>query len=199
MSLVIPAGFANFTLTITNAAGGASGVSSVSLGANVSGGLVQADVARIANLLRDGLTPRYDNSWTMGPTHVIWNDGGTMRVFDDSGTEAGTHAGQSNCPPGIALVVSKNTGLVGARHRGRLYMPGLDENSILESGLVDGTELNAWQTSFNSLYTSLNADASIDALDLFHDESTPGSGTPDVITGFTVRNVVGSMRPRQRR
>lgn len=199
MALVIPPGFANWTVTIQNAAGGASSRSSVSLGLNIPAPFVQADVARIANLFRDGLTPRYDNSWLIGPNHVVYNDAGVMKVFDDTGTEAGTHGAQSNVPPAVALVVSKNTGLIGARHRGRMYFPGLDEDSVNEDGTIDGAEVNAWQASIDALANSLIADASIVGLDLFHDETTPGANNPDAIVALVVRTVVGSMRPRQRR
>lgn len=199
MPLVIPPTYANWTLTLTNSGGGLSGRNSVSIGMEHAAGLTQTDVGRIANLLRDGLTPRYDNTWLLGPTHVVFNNAGTMQVFDDTGTEAGTHVSIATTPPSVALVVSKNTGLLGPRHRGRMYMPGLDEGQIGEDGIVSGSERNAWQTSIDALFASLVADAAVNQLVLFHDVSTPNANTPDIITSFTVRTTVGNMRPRQRR
>lgn len=200
MALLIPPGYANLTLTITNANGGASGVSSVALGFKcLLAPWDQGNVNAVSNLVRDGLTPRYDNGFTLGPTHVVLNDGGTLKAFDDTGTEAGTHSAYAAAPPATAIIVSKQTGLVGRRHRGRLFMPAPDEGQVDDAGVLNGTERNLWQTTMDDLRTSLLASASVDDLVLFHDESTPGASSPDVITSFVVRNVVGTMRPRQRR
>lgn len=200
MPLVIPNDCANWTLTLTNASGGASSRSSVSLAMRHAANLTQADVGRIANLLRDGLAPRYDNSWLLGPTHVVENQGGPpFNVWDDTGTEAGTHAVAAYAPPAIALIITKQTGLAGRSFRGRLYMPGVDEDNIDETGAINGAEVNAWQTSIDNLRTALLADAAVDDLILLHSEGNPNAGIPTVITSFTVRNIVGGMRPRQRR
>ena len=199
MPLVIPESYMNLTLTITNSSAGASARSSVSLGMRITGTFGQTEFARIANLMRDGLTPRYDNTWTMGPTHGVFKTGGLLLAFDDTGTEAGTHAAQGMLPPAVALVVSKHTGLVGRAHRGRMYMPGLDEAKVTEDGIVDGAEVNAWQASMDALHAALLADTAVDQIALFHDTTSPFAGTADPISNFIVRNVVGNMRPRQRR
>lgn len=158
-----------------------------------------SDVPRIANLLRDGLTPRYDASWILGPVHVIWNDAGIFRSGDDTGTEAGTHAAAEYAPPAISFVVTKQTAQAGRRFRGRLYMPGVEESQVLDSGIILGAEVNAWQASMDALFTSVTSDADVTSFALFHDSSTPNAQVATTITSFRVRNVVGSMRPRQRR
>lgn len=199
MPLNIPNNYANFRLTMTNTVAGTSAANSISLAMLTTGTFGQTEVARIANLMRDGLTPRYDSSWIFGPTRVVARFGGLLVAFDDAGTEAGTHASQGNVPPAVALVVSKYTGGVGRAHQGRLYMPGLDESQVDESGTVTGTEVNNFQGSFDALYTALVADAAVDSLALLHSVGSPLAGAPDIIASFRVRNKVGSMRPRQRR
>lgn len=198
MSLVIPDGYSNWHLTFTNVNGGASAKSTVAFGMATPGALAQADVGRIANILRDGLTGRFDSGWTLGPTHVV--EGGTPpMVWDDTGTEAGTIVIGTDVTPAVALVVSKSTGLLGKPFRGRLYLPGLSEAAVSEAGIVDGTFVNLYQTAFDDLQDDLIADAAVESLQLFHDETSPFANTPTTIQSFVVRNVIGSMRPRQRR
>jgi hypothetical protein len=199
MALVIPANHANFILTISNNSGGLSARSSVAFGLDLTAGLTQADVGRIANILRDGLTSLYDNSWIFGPTHAVEGTGAAPLVWDDAGTEAGTGASSAYSSPANAYVVSKKTNIGGRQYRGRLYMPGVEEAAVGEDGVISGGYVNAFQTNFNNLRTNLIADAAIDNLVLFHDENTAGLLPPTVIQSFLVRNVVGTMRPRQRR
>lgn len=197
--LQIPPDYANFKVTLTNADGGISGRSTVALAFHLVAPLIGTDVSRIANLLRDGLTPRYDNSWLLGPVRATENAAGILKVWEDTGTEAGTHAAGSYAPPGVALVISKRTGILGRAHRGRLFMPGVEETLINEGGIITGSEVNAWQASIDALQTALIADASIDSIALLHDVSSPFANDPDIVQNFLVRNVVGGMRPRQRR
>ena len=200
MALVIPNSCANWSLTITNANGGASSRSSIAIAMEHTANLTQADIGRIANLLRDGLTGRYDSSWLLGPTHVVENTGGPVyKVWDDTGTEAGTVAAAADVSPAVALVVSKLTGFAGRSFRGRVYMPGLRETDVDESGAVAGATVNAWQTAFDNLQTALIADAAVEGVILLHNEGNPNAGIPTPVTRFLVRNVIGTMRPRQRR
>ena len=199
MPLVIPPTYANFHLTLTNSAGGASGKNGIAIGIKRLINFAQSDVDRIANLMRDGLKGLYDSSWTLGPVHVNDNQAGVHLVWDAAVTEAGTLSAFAQVPPAVALVVSKQTGLSGKAHRGRLYMPGLAEGSVDEAGIVNSGLVGTWQAAFNALIISLVADAAIDELALFHDSATPGGLDPDTINTFVVRNVVGNMRPRQRR
>lgn len=199
MALVIPNGYSNWLVTITNSAGGISSRSSIAIGIFDNIPLTQGDVGRVANLMRDGLTPAFDNGWTIGPVHVVEGTAGIPKVWDDTGTEAGTHTAQVYAPPGLAYVISKQTGLSGRAHRGRIYLPGVEEANVDEAGLVVGAQVNNLQGWFDDLFDNLVADAAVESLALFHDESTPGDLDPDVITSFLARNIVGSMRPRQRR
>jgi len=198
--LNIPNGFMNVHLTIANVSGLNSAMNSVALGLEMSVAFDGvADFPRIANLFRDGISARYDNLWTMGPTRGEFTFAGVRYVLEDTGTEAGTHALMDNAPPAVALVVSKKTVRLGKAFRGRMYMPGVDEVKISEGGIVDGAEVNAWQASMDALRAALIADAAIVDVVLFHSVGSPEANTPTSISRLLVRNVVGTMRPRQRR
>ena len=95
--------------------------------------------------------------------------------------------------------MSKQTGKAGRGFRGRFYYPGPPETLISESGIVDATYLAGMQTLFDNLVAALVADATVVFPILFHDSASPGSHTANEIVKLLARNVVGTMRPRQRR
>lgn len=199
MPLVIPNNHANIKLTIQNTAGGLSARSSIAVGVKTTGHYSQAGIALVANIMRDALAPLLDTGWLLGPTHVNETFGDVLYSWDDTGTEAGTHASATYASPAVAFVVSKQTGLAGRKYRGRVYFPGVAESDVDEAGAVAGATVNAVTAAFEDLRTDLLADASVDDVVLFHDSETPGSVVPTPITAFTCRSIVGTMRPRQRR
>lgn len=198
MPLTIPDFYVNVILTISNSAAGLSARSTISQGFAATAALTQGDVGRIANLFRDNLAPCLDNGFLLGPTHMVQGAPGSDRVYDDTGTEAGTRGALTYGPPANAFVVSKVSGLAGVRNRGRIYFPGVADNDVGEDGIIVGATVNLLQTQFDALRVALEADAAVDSLCIFHDSTTPVVN-PTVQTGYVVRNVIGTMRPRQRR
>lgn len=198
--LVIPEGYANIVTTVNNTGGGLSGRSSFALGcATQNGQFSGADILRIANLIRDRIKPAWDAAWTVGPIKFYTTLApGVIFVQEDNILENGTAGAQSYASPAVSLVVSKQTGLVGRSHRGRMYWPGVPENSVFEDGTIDVTYQASLQAIASGLLTDLVSDAEIGVVSLFHDEDSPASN-PDIITSLLVRGVVGTMRPRQRR
>lgn len=199
MPLVIPNQHSNWTITVQNSAATTSAISSVSFATDNLSPLDQTIVDRVANLFRDGLKGAWDNVWLVGPVKVVEGTGGVPKVWLNTTLEAGTATAADYAPPAVSLVVSKQTGLAGRSHRGRIYLPGVPETVINEGGNLDGTYVTNMQTLFTALLGSINGDAAVDNMVLLHDSSTPGAPAPDVITALTVRSPVGTMRPRQRR
>lgn len=198
MSLLIAEDCANFQITITNAAGGLSSRSSIAIALKLTGQMVGGDFARLANIMRDGLKPIWDNQWSVGPIHVNENIGLTILTADDNIVEAGTDAAGTYLTPAIAYVVSKQTNIAGRRFRGRFFLPGVPD-AVDEAGVIPGAVVTSIQGILDTLWTNLNADASVEYVALLHDESTPNSHIPTEINRFLLRDIVGTMRPRQRR
>jgi hypothetical protein len=199
VGIYIPSGYGNLTVRIDNSQGGISSRNSVSIGFGITGTPNSATVTRLSGLFRDGFKARYDASWTLGPSRLLWRAGGSLFALDDATTTAGTRATSNNAPPANAYVVSKQTALAGRAFRGRLYMPGVVENLVDEAGIMDAADQASWQAAFDAFYTAFNADASVTDLVLLHSVGSPVENFPDVLTRFVVRGTVGSMRPRQRR
>lgn len=199
MALVIPPGYANWRITITNGSGGASARSTIAIATDIDGTIDQAEMASIANIFRDNLTPLYDNSWIIGPVDVTYNISGTLHQANDTGTEAGTDSSTAYASPVVSHVVQKRTGLVGKAHRGRLYLPGVPEGDVDEAGTLAGSRVNDVTGFLTQLKDNLVATAQITKTVLLHDENTPGALPPDTVLEWLCTTVVGTMRPRQRR
>lgn len=199
MALVIPAGYANWRVTITNGSGGASARSTIALATDIDGSIDQTEMAEISNVFRDNLTPLWDNSWILGPVDVTYNIGGTLFQANDTGTEAGTDSATAYASPVVSHVVQKRTGLVGKAHRGRLYLPGVPEAEVDEAGTLSGTRVNEVNTQVDALAEALVALAPITKIVLLHDSTSPGALPPDTVLELQCTTTVGTMRPRQRR
>jgi hypothetical protein len=99
-------------------------------------------------------------------------------------------------PPNVALLVRKITDLGGRAGRGRLYLPGLDEDEVNGQGTISGGLASTAQGVFNALATALIG------ADLFpvvlHGEGSPIT-TPTPITSLSVDSTVATQRRRLRR
>jgi len=98
----------------------------------------------------------------------------------------------------VSHIVTKLTGFTGRRFRGRMYLPGVPEGQIDEGGIISSSRNGAVQGVMDLFNAELVADPAIEGLVLFHDSASPPT-EPTLITDFRARNVVGTMRPRQRR
>lgn len=100
--------------------------------------------------------------------------------------------GTSSVPPQVALLVKKNTQFGGRKGRGRLYIPGLVESDVEETGQVQAPDVVSWQTAMDDFHTQLNTD-DIPPL-LLHNDAT----VPYLITSFTVDSTTATQRRRIR-
>lgn len=104
-------------------------------------------------------------------------------------TGAGVH-------PNTAMLVKKVTPDGGRAGRGRMYMPGMPETVISDSGLVDAGFLGSANTAFEDFRARLNT-ATIPMI-LLHGAGSPIS-LPSVVTSLLVDPKVATQRRRLRR
>lgn len=98
--------------------------------------------------------------------------------------------------PAVALLVQKTTAAGGRAGRGRMYVPGYNENLFDEAGVISGANLEALQEAWGDFYDALTVGDFGPVL--LHGEGSPIS-TPTEITGFDVSSVAATQRRRQRR
>lgn len=95
--------------------------------------------------------------------------------------------------PQVAYLVQKHTGLGGRKGRGRWFIPGVDEESVDQQGLVAAGMVTALQTGVGDTLTDLGtADL---PMALLHNDAT----TPTLVTDLIVSQTVATIRKRVRR
>lgn len=128
-------------------------------------------------------------------------------AFNDPGTVVATAT-----PPNTAYLVTKGTAVGGRRGKGRMFVPGLPEVSVDDSGTITQPSLGTIQGRFDGFLGDL-ATASIPMV-LLHEPATvwtlvngqprrvplPGPvPSPDEVTSLNVAARVGTQRRRLRR
>lgn len=131
----------------------------------------------------------------------------TVEFFDGTGTVGATYAADPNAgsrtgetlPQNTCYLVRKTTGSSGRGRYGRMYLPGVPENKVNGTGVVDSGELAAWNIQLASALTSLNTALSAgNGLVVNHGPGPAPSGTSE-ITGLVLDPRVATQRRRLRR
>lgn len=106
------------------------------------------------------------------------------------GTAGGAAA--TTVPPNVALLVRKNTASGGRKNRGRMFVPGIVEGNVDQSGDMDGTVLGNWQTALDDFLDGL--DTAQHTMVLLHGDDTD----PTTVTSLTAQVRVATQRRRLR-
>lgn len=113
-----------------------------------------------------------------------------------AGVNFNGNAGQAGTSSAVSFLVRKNTAFGGRSGRGRMYVPGVSEAVVDQSGAIAAPTVTAMNTAFESWRNALDG---IDVpMVILHQPGAPLS-TPTPITSFSVQSVVATQRRRQRR
>lgn len=113
--------------------------------------------------------------------------GGTIGDLGPAGENQGT------LPRTVALLVQKKTGLVGRQHRGRMYIPGVDE-SVSDEGIID-PGMRATMIALGALFAT---DVTAPSAGILHGRHwNRKEGTFEVVISGRVRVVLATERKRQ--
>jgi len=195
MALLIPEGVCQVNLIFTGASvptgaqttfaldHEASGQSPAGVGSSVVDAYTTAGF--ILNLANDvdltGVLVKFGPNAT-GPSAL------TSTGLDSAGGTAGT--------PNTAVLVSKNTAIGGRQGRGRMFLPGVQEDQVSGAGVIAPAVVAAIQSDVDLFFSELAVS------DLFpmllHDEAAPIT-TPTLITSHTVQSTAATQRRRMRR
>lgn len=98
-------------------------------------------------------------------------------------------------PQNNAILIKKRSGQGGRKHQGRMYVPGLAEGAVNNTGVIDTAVVTAWQNSANNFLADMIAAADINACVILHNDAT----LPSEILQLTVDNLLATQRTRLRR
>lgn len=166
----------------------------------------QDDYLGAANALQilfgENIMPDVDNSVTLTHTDLYIGNGaqpsGSVRS-NSVAVVGGTS--MVSAPVNVAVLVNKQSALLGRAGRGRLFMPSnVKASDVSENGTIESGFRTALQSSWNDFYTALTETGTPE----FHippvllHQSGPLAGTATTITSFNVGAVVGTRGSRIR-
>lgn len=198
MTLIVPPGFGLAAWIFTASSGTPPFVTTLGVDLDGAGG----DFVEAANLLFDAWTASFtaqmDNDLTLDRVNLrVGQDGPGGSVDSDRVPMAMGRSGTSTAWANSALV-RKSSNELGRRGRGRMFIPGLLNNTEVEQdGTILGTRRTTIQGLLNTFFTEVGDPTTGAGFPpvLLH-STAPADPTP--ITGLTLSDVIGIQRGRIR-
>jgi hypothetical protein len=207
VALVIPQGFAQFAVELTNAAD--EDPWTVTFGIETD--LATEDAVEHCNIVLAAFTaawrPSIDTSVTIGPARGTFGTDGPDPIQVESTTSP--VLGQRSMdalPQNTAVLIRKQTGLGGRKNRGRMYMPALAAKvDVTEVGAISSGPLADFQTAATNFYNLLDTGQSglviPTPMVILHAATSVSLGlpAPTPVTSLVVDPIVATQRRRLRR
>jgi hypothetical protein len=148
---------------------------------SVSLSLVDSYLAQLSN-----------GSYWNGVRLLIGQDGGDPLVGTAGAHNVGSRTGEM-VPPNVQGLIRKSTAYTGRAHRGRLFVPDLEENHVSGAGILDSTALGRLAV-IAAAWANLGADSDgpTDPV-ILH---TASSEAPTFVTGMEAQSVACTLRNR---
>lgn len=96
-------------------------------------------------------------------------------------------------PPNVAFLVEKNTAAGGRANRGRMFLPGVTESYVTDSGALIPAAVADWQVALDAWLEDLDTNGS--PMVLLHSASSD----PTTVASLTIDGRVATQRRRLRR
>lgn len=193
--MTIPTGFCQATYVFGGTAAPTGAVCTLGFDHSGSG----YDVASVASVLEGQFTfnvmPLLPAQLELVEVRVKFGPDATgPAAIEPSATVGGVATGSSSAQ--VAWLVQKTTALGGRAGRGRLYLPGLAEADVDESGVITGAARAAMQGAWNTMVAALILQDLVPVL--LHGPTSPIT-TPTVIDNLIVDGTAATQRRRLRR
>jgi len=156
--------------------------------------MTQAKADFVSSYCAGFFKPLMTNEYTyQGCTIAVGNDGGAIMFESANAAGPGTQAG-ATIPQNTAQLFKKSTARGGAKGRGRMFVPGIQENQVTGAGVV----ATAWVTAMNNEGAGLLSDLTGGGVPMVLLHSTSLDGPPDTVTSLIADGRVATQRRRLR-
>lgn len=200
MAVTIPPGYGQAAIMLTAAEGTEPFVTTIGVDLSNAGG----DFVAAANQVMDA----YGAIWMPLTTEALvlervllavgQDGGGTPSVSSDQAPVQGSLS-SGNEPLSVALLLSKQTALLGRRGRGRMFLPGVLRTTDVDlSGIIASGKQSDYQTAATAFYDALVTGSGSPSVPMQPVLLHGGSEAPSDITSLSVVPLVGTMRRRIR-
>lgn len=157
----------------------------------------QVIVDEAADAYGDVIVALMTDEWNLLSTTLYVPDGGGTIPFTNNGGRTGGTG--TPVPPGVALLMTKQTNTGGRRGKGRMFIPGISQTQVNGDGIVASGFLATARANVETLRTRLTALGS-SVQPVVHTRASGGLPAGNtLITKFWVEQEVATQRKRQRR
>lgn len=197
MATIIPIGFAHVIQPYRLAAAGKD--FSVTYAVDMRDTVLndQSVINALDDDFRAAWRPITDQSYVFQPAEMYHRVDAGPLVFSTSvvAPVAGATA-KNSPPPNTAVVVRKRTARVGRSQRGRVYLPGLlDETAVDEAGTIAPSAVTTFQNAATAWLNSLTAGTT--PMVLLHQKTEdPPLEDPTLVTQLLIQPIVRTQRRR---
>lgn len=190
----IPSGYG--ALQVVFSLSGMTRRMSIMIGLDFTATATQVMADALHTAFRTAWGARLPTAYTFrGGTLYVGNGTGSPASFNTSTAVAGSNVNTLLFPPNVTHVCNVNTALSGRKGKGRLYIPGLKEGEVDNTGVISGAALTTYNTSLAALKSGLEGVTGVGNLYLLSHDS---SATPQQVTSLTMRAKVGTQVNRVR-
>lgn len=148
--------------------------------------------------LGDNLVPSLSTQYALIRCHVLFNSGLGFFEVEHAEVTAGTGAG-GGITVNTCYLITKNSAQVGRKHRGRMYLPGPDEEDVGSAGIIGDLAADALQAATEAFLVDFVAVAGVDYAAILHAPVEGGPDPdPDEIISLTFQTKVATQRRRLR-
>lgn len=191
----IPAGFALVRHLFTSGEG--TGHAYVLYGVELLGSPTANNVAsELDGYYAATILPHQSADSIMVGTHVVQNLAGVLSEGDHTNGGTGGMAGVPVAPQ-IAVLIRKQTSLIGRKFRGRMYIPYAGGGNFpTNNGFMDSTHTAAWQADATTFLADIAGGTDVAQMVLLHRDHTV---VPTQVNALTVESVVATQRRRNRK
>jgi hypothetical protein len=175
----------------------------ITYGVGFDGPLPVAQAQNACNALRSAFTDNMSNIIATGYAHkqteMIVGGFTPPLVYLDPTPVVFT--GTINpLPQNSALLVQKRSALIGRRHRGRLYIPGVNEVEVAPNGVVSPALLAAYNSALQSWLTAIRNITEVLDMFILHTQAplAPAPPEPTRVSTLVADDVIATQRRRLR-
>jgi hypothetical protein len=191
--MIIPAGYAQVTHLFTGDAVPTG--AAITYGVENTGAADAADIAVAAHLaLANNFEAHWPDSLTLDRTLVKRGPNATGQSAEHIEPIVGDNDVEA-APPNTAYLVSKRTALGGRQGRGRMYLPGCDDNTVTTGGLLSPAQMTQTQGDLDAWFAEPGMFGFFPMV-LLH--SSAGLA-PTTVLELTLQQKVATQRQRLRR
>jgi hypothetical protein len=199
MTLVIPPGFGSAAFVLEGGVGTQPFITTLGVDLTDAGGDYVLAADTLFSAYAAAFIESTSNVLTLARVILsVGQDGGDQPTVESSLPPAAGEASGDFAPLSVAMLLNKKTSFLGRKGRGRMFIPGVIKDNMVDiSGRVGTSTIDAFEPILD-LFLAALADPGVEGIPslpavLLHSTATP---PPTPIDSLTVNGVVGTMARR---